>query len=185
MYPGPPPLSTKSKIKRNRLHNNLVFATALAMILASTSAYSLSAQATGCASLNKWSQWTQGRLHGFNLFAEHADPTWETSGPVHWPYMQTDFTAMAALGANYVQISQPGLFRMRPPYNIDTEVQANLDQLLKMIGKSGLKAVIAFRTGPGRNEYAFRYQKITIPTLLNIFMNHYGIQSKPSPLSLQ
>ena len=97
-------------------------------------------------------------MRGFNIFAEHADPTWETTGPLQFSYTQADFKAMAALGANYVQISQPGLFRMRPPYNINTEAQANLDQLLKMIGKSGLKAVIAFRTGPGRNEYAFRYQ---------------------------
>jgi len=47
---------------------------------------------------------------------------------------------------------------MRPPYGVDTEAQAYLDQLLKMAGKAGLKAVIAFRTGLGCNEYAFRYQ---------------------------
>lgn len=149
----------KSKVKRDRLRNNWVFATALAVLLVGTSAHALRAQASDCASLNKWSQWTQGHLRGFNVFAEHADPTWETNGPLHWPYSQNDFTAMAALGANYVQISQPGLFRMRAPYTVDTEAQTNLDELLKMISKSGLKAVIAFRTGPGRNEYAFRYQK--------------------------
>ena len=128
------------------------------MIIVSMSAAVPSVQAAGCAQADKWSQWANGRLRGFNIFAEHADPTGETKGPLQFPYTEADFQEMAALGANYVQISEPGLFRMRPPYGIDTEAQANLDQLLKLIGKAGLKAVIANRTGPGRNEYAFRYQ---------------------------
>lgn len=144
-------------MKKNR--GIWIFVSALALILAGINMQTPLVQATSCASTDKWSPWTHGQLRGFNVFTEHADPTWETNGPVHWPYAQADFTAMATLGANYVQISQPGLFRMRSPYKVDAETQANLDQLLKMIGKSGLKAVIAFRTGPGRNEYAFRYQK--------------------------
>lgn len=136
----------------------LVGALLIGILLSTLGIQTSSAKISSCAS-SKFSLWNHGQLRGFNIFAEHADPSWETNGPVHWPYTQADFTAMANLGANYVQISQPGLFRMRSPYAVDAEAQANLDQLLKMIRKSGLKAVIAFRTGPGRNEYAFRYQK--------------------------
>lgn len=145
-------------MERNRLRNSWLLVFAFAILIASMGGQVSRAQAAGCASVDKWSQWTQGRLRGFNIWAEHANQSWETTGPLQFPYTQADFEAIAALGANYVQISHPGLFRMRPPYKVDTEAQANLDQLLKMIGKSGLKAVIAFRTGPGRNEYAFRYQ---------------------------
>ncbi len=77
------------------------------------------------------------------------------SGHVGPPYTQEDFDRLAALGANYVNISGPGLFTERPPYVLDEEVQANLDNLLEMIGRADMFAVISARTGPGRSDFTF------------------------------
>jgi len=65
-------------------------------------------------------------------------------------YTQEDFDQLAALGANYVNISHPGLFIKTPPYTLDQDVQDNLDHLLDMIAQADMFAVISFRTGPGR-----------------------------------
>jgi hypothetical protein len=71
------------------------------------------------------------------------------------PYTQADFDRLAALGANYVNISGPGLFTETPPYVLDEEVHANLDALLDMIARADMFAVITFRTGPGRSDFTF------------------------------
>jgi len=76
-------------------------------------------------------------------------------GPVGLPYIQEDFDRLAALGANYVNISHPGLFTETPPYTLDQDIQDNLDNLLNMIAEDDMFAVIAFRTGPGRSEFTF------------------------------
>jgi len=74
-------------------------------------------------------------------------------GPLGPPYTQEDFNRLAEWGANYVNISHPGLFTEEPPYQLDSAVQANLDSLLGMIAQAGMFAVISFRTGPGRSEF--------------------------------
>jgi hypothetical protein len=70
------------------------------------------------------------------------------------PYTQEDFDRLAGLGANYVNISHPGLFSETPPYTLDQEVQDNLDHLLDLIAQADMFAVISFRTGPGRGEFS-------------------------------
>jgi len=70
------------------------------------------------------------------------------------PFTQSDFDDLAKAGANYVQISHAGLFRETAPYDLDLGAQANLDSVIQMSAKAGLYAVIAYRTGPGRNETA-------------------------------
>jgi aryl-phospho-beta-D-glucosidase BglC (GH1 family) len=70
------------------------------------------------------------------------------------PFTQADFDDLARAGANYVQISHAGLFRETPPYDLDLAAQANLDSVIQMAAQAGLYAVIAYRTGPGRNETA-------------------------------
>jgi hypothetical protein len=62
---------------------------------------------------------------------------------------------LAALGANYVNISHPSLFSETPPYTVDPNVQMNLDRLLDMIARAHMFAVLSFRTGPGRSEFTF------------------------------
>jgi len=113
------------------------------------------------ASNDKWSLWTNGtQLRGANTWQRIVVP--ELDGPeflgdgyIGPPYMQADFDGLAALGANYVNLSTPGLFTERPPYVLDEKVQANLDRMIEMAANADLFVVITFRTGPGRSDFTF------------------------------
>jgi len=114
----------------------------------------------------KWGLWTNGiLLRGANIYQRRVypaldGPTFMGSGPVGPPYTQADFHRLAALGANYVNISHPGLFVERPPFALDEGIQANLDELLHMITQADMFAVISFRTGPGRSEFSFFWDEV-------------------------
>jgi hypothetical protein len=116
--------------------------------------------ATMPAKFNKWALWTNGtQLRGANIYQRRVYPELDGSeftgpGPIGPPYVQEDFDRLAALGANYVNISHPGLFTEKPPYTLDEDVQENLDRLLTMIARADMFAVISFRTGPGRAEFS-------------------------------
>jgi len=83
------------------------------------------------------------------------------TGAVGPPYTQTDFDNLAALGANYVNVSHPGLYAEKAPFTLDEQVQQNLDSLLTMIAQAKMFAVITFRTGPGRSEFTFVLEEDT------------------------
>ena len=107
----------------------------------------------------KFSMWTaETALRGANIWQSrnyveiHGEGTLG-SGPVGPPFTQSDFDNLATYGANYVNISHPGLYTETPPYLLDKDVQDNLDALLSMIAKADMFAVITFRTGPGRSEF--------------------------------
>lgn len=109
----------------------------------------------------KWDLWNSGAtlLRGANIWQAVVIPEvdgdeFKGAGPVGPPFAQVDFDRLAALGANYVTISGPGLFTEKPPYHLDEDVTAHLDALLEMIAQADMFAVIAFRTGPGRSEYS-------------------------------
>ena len=110
---------------------------------------------------DKWALWSDGtQLRGANIWQRIVVP--ELDGPeflganhVGPPYTQQDFNELAKLGANYVNISGPGLFTETPPYQLDLQVQNHLDQLLEMIYQADMFAVITFRTGPGRSDFTF------------------------------
>jgi len=109
---------------------------------------------------DKWDLWTQGtRLRGANIHQRRVYPELDSdsmgSGAVGPPYTQEDLDQLAALGANYVNISHPGLYTETPPYLLDESIQDNLDSLLDMIAEADMFAVISFRTGPGRSEFTF------------------------------
>ncbi len=110
---------------------------------------------------DKWALWTGGtQLRGANIWQRRVYPeldgtTFLGPGPVGPPFTQQDFDNLAALGANYVNISHPGLFTEDPPYVLDQDIQDNLDSLLSMIEQAGLFAVISARTGPGRSDFTF------------------------------
>ncbi len=112
---------------------------------------------------SKWGLWIDGpHLRGANIIQRRVypdvdGPTYMGPGPMGPPFTQEDFDELAALGANYVNISYSGLFRIDPPYAVDLEVQENLDQLLSMIAQADMFAVISFRSGPGRSEFAMYY----------------------------
>ena len=112
------------------------------------------------ANFDKWTLWTNGtQLRGADLYQRRTYPELEGNflgdGPVGPPVTQADIDALAALGANYVNLSHPGLFTEDPPYQLDPGVQANLDALLDMVAQADMFAVLSFRTGPGRSEFTF------------------------------
>lgn len=110
---------------------------------------------------DKLALWTGGtELRGANIWQARNIPEVygaDTlgSGAVGPPFTQQDFDDLAATGANLVNISHPGLYPDKPPYQLEQAVQDNLDSLLEMIAQADLFAVITFRTGPGRSEFTF------------------------------
>ena len=108
-----------------------------------------------------WELWTSGTvLRGANVYQRLVYPEIDGTdfmgpGPLGPPYTQADMDALAAAGANWVQLSHPGLFPEKPPYVVNNDVQDSLDRLLNMVDLAGMKATIAFRTGPGRSDFTF------------------------------
>lgn len=110
---------------------------------------------------DEWALWSQDtQLRGANTWQRIVIP--ELDGPeflgsdyIGPPYTQADLNGLAASGANYINLSHPGLFTEHPPYVLDEQVQANLDHLLEMAAHADLFAVITFRTGPGRSDFTF------------------------------
>jgi hypothetical protein len=112
--------------------------------------------------MTKWDLWASGEtaLRGINIhqrliYEGWDDPEQYGEGPVGPAFTQEDFDQLAAMGANYVNISHPGLFTEEPPFELNEGSQANLDSLLEMIARADMFAVISFRTGPGRSEFSF------------------------------
>ncbi len=108
----------------------------------------------------KWELWNNGaKLRGANIWQRIRVPTLDENylgeGYIGPPYTLQDFTRLAQLGANYVNLSIPGVFTERPPYQLDENVVAHLDQLLNLVAQADLYAVISFRTGPGRSDFTF------------------------------
>ena len=110
-----------------------------------------------------WDLWSgETMLRGANIHQRRVYPELDGGeylggGPVGPPFTQADFDRLSALGANYVNISHPGLFTETPPYEPDPAVVENLDMLIEMAGRADLFVVISFRTGPGRSEFTFYY----------------------------
>ena len=110
--------------------------------------------------MDKWWLWTNGtQLRGANIYQRRVYIELDGidfigSKAVGPPYTQADFDALSAAGINYVNISAPGLFTVKPPYVLDEGVQKNLDSLLAMAEQADLFVVISARTGPGRSEFS-------------------------------
>lgn len=109
----------------------------------------------------KWDLWSSGEtlLRGANIWKALVIPEldgleFKGDGHVGPPFTQVDFDHLAALGANYVTISGPGLFTEKPPFKVDEAAVEHIDALVEMIGKADMFVTIGFRTGPGRSEYS-------------------------------
>mgnify|MGYP005847589249 CR=1 FL=1 len=116
--------------------------------------------AANLPALDKYSLWSGGtQLRGANIWQRIRVPDLDGDllgdGYIGPPYVQSDFERLAGLGANFVNLSVPGLFTERPPYRLDEQVQANLDTLIEMADRADLFVVISFRTGPGRSDFTF------------------------------
>jgi hypothetical protein len=112
------------------------------------------------APASKGDLWTNGVcLRGANIYQRRVYPELDGSamgpGSVGPPYVPDDFARLAALGANFVDISHPGVFYEAPPYELDEDVLASLDATVDAAAAAGLFSVLSFRTGPGRNEFVF------------------------------
>jgi len=120
----------------------------------------ITSTAVEAADIDPWILWAgPTMLRGANIYQRKVYPELDGeefmgSGPFGPPYTQEDFTRLAALGANYVNLSVAGIFTKDPPYTVDTGAQADLDSLLAMAENAGLFAVISFRTGPGRSDFS-------------------------------
>lgn len=125
---------------------------------------------TGCAEEETapggdWRLWEDGTLlRGANIYQRRVypeldGPDFMGPGPVGPPYTQEDIASLAAMGADYVEISHPGLYTETAPYTLDEDIQDNLDRLLDMIAQEDMYAVIAFRTGPGRSDFTFYWDE--------------------------
>ena len=113
--------------------------------------------------INLWKDKT--KLRGANIYQRqvHIELDGETfmgSNYVGPPYVQEDFDKLSKLGANLVVISHPGLFDVKTPYSLNKKIEKNLDDLLLMIEKANMFAVIAFRSGPGRSEFTFYIDEV-------------------------
>ncbi len=114
---------------------------------------------------DKFSLWTgKTKLRGANIWqtrAYNGQFSYQIGDlPVGPIFTQKDFYKLAEMGANYVNISCPGLFTESAPHKIDINAQKNLDDLLQMITKADMFAVISFRTGPGRSEFTFARDEV-------------------------
>ena len=116
---------------------------------------------------DKWSLWTGestqlrgANVHQWRVYPELVGIEEIGPGPVGPPLTQGDFDHLAAMGANYVNFSVPGVYTIRPPYKLDLGVLENMDALLEMAANAHLYAVISFRTGPGRTEFTFFWDEV-------------------------
>ena len=98
-----------------------------------------------------WDLWTGGTL----LRGADLHPcTIASEGVCQETITRQDVYDLAALGANLINDSYPGVFSVDSPYEIDTTAVAYLDDLIVWAEEVGIFVVIHFRSGPGRNESA-------------------------------
>ncbi len=110
---------------------------------------------------SKWDLWSHGTcLRGANSWQKVIDQRIDGeslgNAPVGPPIQNEEFIALANWGANYVNLSVPGIFSETPPYLPNNAVISRLDDLISKAAKANLFVVLSFRTGPGRNEGTFR-----------------------------
>jgi len=67
---------------------------------------------------------------------------------------------MSAMGANYVNLSVPGIYTINPPFELDEDGLDHLDNVLEMVANAHMYAVISYRTGPGRSEFTFNWDEV-------------------------
>jgi aryl-phospho-beta-D-glucosidase BglC (GH1 family) len=93
-------------------------------------------------------------LRGANLFVRARVEAFDgENGPAYLPaYQPNVFTSLRAAGANVVTLSVPGPYTITSPYRAHMPTVHLLDRLVQGAEAAGLYIVLAFRTGPGRNE---------------------------------
>jgi hypothetical protein len=93
--------------------------------------------------------WRHGtRLRGAVLHPCHINDSGRC-GPL---ISKNDVDSLRAQGANLINASYPGLYTESPPYRLNPQHQAYLDNLVSWAEQAGMFVVIHFRSGPGRLE---------------------------------
>lgn len=135
----------------------LVLLAALVVQVAPASTPAPGVAAARCGSVpDAMGLWRSGDLRGANLWqgrwggSSNPYPGRSIGNPV----TQGDLDDLRALGANYLQLSVAGLYAEQPPYAPDPEARQIVDDVVAKASKAGMFVVIAFRSGPGRNEQA-------------------------------
>ncbi|HEY6802181.1 MAG TPA: cellulase family glycosylhydrolase [Pyrinomonadaceae bacterium] len=108
----------------------------------------------------KWDLWNgEIKLRGVNIWqrlvVKSKDGDNMGSGYIGPPYDSADFQKLKDWGANYVNISHPGIYFAKGNkgvYELDLKALENLRSLVTACGQKGLFVVISYRTGPERTE---------------------------------
>jgi aryl-phospho-beta-D-glucosidase BglC (GH1 family) len=102
----------------------------------------------------KWRLWTEGvKLRGANIWLTHVKNNRAVS--VTPRYIRDDFRKLRELGANYVNISHPGIYDEKEDdgdYQRNENLVKSLEDLVDACQQEHLFVVISIRTGPKRNE---------------------------------
>lgn len=151
----------KPKIKNHSKLIKFIISISFFMIINGCSSSENNHENNNTTTIEKFSLWSgETKLRGANIFQRKVYPELDGgefmgSGYIGPPFIQEDFNKLASMGANYVNISHPGIFCENQPYKMDEKALNNLKELIEMIGKADMFVVISFRTGPGRSEFTF------------------------------
>jgi len=109
---------------------------------------------------DNWSLWSGGtKLRGANVWQKRIEPELDGdgfgTGKIGPPYGDADLKGLAELGANWVNLSFPGVYSERPPYQLEPAVDKELEEWFAKAQRNKLYVTLSFRTGPGRNEAIF------------------------------
>lgn len=107
---------------------------------------------------SKWDLWRAGTcLRGVNTWQKTAEGA-DGQAAVTYTYTSDDFKELTTFKANYVNLSFPGIYSVKPKggkYVLEPKVLVELTQLIDRLDRANLFVVVSFRTGPGRSESVF------------------------------
>lgn len=107
-----------------------------------------------------WNQ-KETTLRGANIW---QNTLYKKKRPFKFSKMENHYSAaniklLRNWGANYVNISHPGIYHLKETgdtYPPVPQIEKNLKDLINKCGDNELFVVISFRTGPGRSEEVFK-----------------------------
>jgi hypothetical protein len=106
----------------------------------------------------KWDLWRAGTcLRGVNTWQKTEEGA-DGQAAVTYTYKPEDFADLTTFKANYVNLSFPGIYSVKPKggkYVLEPKVLKELTQLVERLDRANLFVVVSFRTGPGRSESVF------------------------------
>ena len=104
---------------------------------------------------DQWDLWVGGtRLRGANIHSCKLLAENECIEPI----TLRDVQDLRDLGANVINASYPGVFKVTPPYELNQTALKYLDDLVMWAEEADIYLVINFRSGPGRNEEAIHLE---------------------------